>query len=281
MPINVLCIKWGTRYGSEYVNRLYQGVSRHLQRPFRFVCLTDNTQGIERGIETHPLPITPFDENAFDARRGGETWRKIGLFQPGLANLTGDTLFLDLDLVITGPMDDLFDYQPGKFCIIHDWLEKRRGWIPGRNGNVGNTSVFRFNLAQHAKVYHHFAQQQREVLNQFRIEQQYVSHALADCTAFWPDQWIRSFKRHCLPMFPLNLIREPTEPKGCRILVFHGRPFPDQAIDGYRAGPFRSSRPQLGCVSTGSAPQPRPKKPPNNSGRAQALRCYKTRCMND
>ena len=35
-------------------------------------------------------------------------------------------------------------------------------------------------------------------------------------------------------MFPLNLLCTPKAPRGCRILVFHGRPDPDEAIRGYR-----------------------------------------------
>jgi hypothetical protein len=187
--------------------------------------------------------VTPFDEKAFDARRGGETWRKVGLFQPGLANLQGDILFLDLDLVISGSLDSFFDYQPGKFCVIHDWLEKRRAWLPGRDGRVGNTSVFRYNLQQHDRVYHHFATSQREVFEKFRIEQQYVSDSLKEGMEFWPSEWVQSFKRSCRPIFPLNLVREPRPPRSCRILVFHGRPHPHQAIAGYSGGLFRSSRP--------------------------------------
>jgi hypothetical protein len=29
---NVICMKWGTKYGPEYVNRLYAMVRRHLTR---------------------------------------------------------------------------------------------------------------------------------------------------------------------------------------------------------------------------------------------------------
>src|SRR6056297_3644517 len=104
MPVNVVCIKWGTKYGAGYVNQLYRGVRQYLSRPFRFVCLTDDGEGIDESVEVHPLPVTPFDEASFDARKGGETWRKVGLFQPGLAHLQGDTLFLDLDIVLTGPL---------------------------------------------------------------------------------------------------------------------------------------------------------------------------------
>ena len=34
--VNILTLKWGTLYSSEYVNRLYRGVKAHLSRPFRF-----------------------------------------------------------------------------------------------------------------------------------------------------------------------------------------------------------------------------------------------------
>jgi hypothetical protein len=127
--------------------------------------------------------------------------------------------------------------------VIQDWLEKRRAWLPGRDGKVGNTSVFRFNLADHDKVYTTFASDQRAALDAFRIEQQFVSHVLRDCTEFWPETWVQSFKRSCRPVFPMNLFKAPAEPVGCRVLVFHGRPFPDQAITGYDGGLFHSTRP--------------------------------------
>ena len=45
--VNVLCIKWGSKYGPDYVNRLHNMVRRHLHRPFRFVCLCDDRAGID------------------------------------------------------------------------------------------------------------------------------------------------------------------------------------------------------------------------------------------
>ena len=242
-PVNVLCIKWGTKYGPEYVNRLYTGVAKHLRRPFRFVCLTDRAEGIDPAVETASLPQTPFDEAAFDSRRGGETWRKVGLFQPGLADLTGDTLFLDLDIVITGEMDAFFDHAPGKFCVIQDWLEKKRAWMPGRDGRVGNTSVFRFNPAAHNRVYTRFERAAESILDRFRIEQQYVSDALSDELSFWPESWVCSFKRHCRPVFPMNHVVAPERPANMRILVFHGYPLPQQAIDGYDGGLLKKTKP--------------------------------------
>ena len=56
MPVNVITIKWGDRYGPHYVNRLYAGVQRNLNAAFRFVCFTDNPQGIRPEVEVYPLP---------------------------------------------------------------------------------------------------------------------------------------------------------------------------------------------------------------------------------
>jgi len=243
MTVNILCIKWGTKYGCEYVNRLFHGVRRQLSREFRFVCLTEIPDGIDSGVEIHPLPVTPFDEAAFDAKKGGETWRKVGLFQPGLADLDGDTLFLDLDIVLTGSLDDFFDYEPGRFCVIHDWLEKKRAWMPGRDGRVGNTSVFRFHPERHSWLYEDFRDRQSEILQAYRIEQQYVTRTLSEDLAFWPSEWVCSFKRSCRPMFPLNLMRPPHQPEDMRILAFHGYPLPEQAIAGYSAGMLKSTLP--------------------------------------
>ena len=36
-PYSVLCMKWGDRYGSEYVNRLFAMVARNLTLPHRFI----------------------------------------------------------------------------------------------------------------------------------------------------------------------------------------------------------------------------------------------------
>ncbi|MBN8763515.1 MAG: hypothetical protein J0I63_09885, partial [Thiobacillus sp.] len=57
--VNVLCLKWGTRYGAHYVNRLYRGVGRNLSRPFRFFCCTEDASGLDAGVEIIPFPGNP------------------------------------------------------------------------------------------------------------------------------------------------------------------------------------------------------------------------------
>jgi len=50
MQRHILCMKWGTKYGPEYVNRHYAMVRRHLTGDFNFVCLTDDAQGVRAEV---------------------------------------------------------------------------------------------------------------------------------------------------------------------------------------------------------------------------------------
>ena len=59
--VNVLCMKWGTKYPADYVNTLYSMVARNLSREFRFVCLTEDATGLDPKIEAFPLPQIKLD----------------------------------------------------------------------------------------------------------------------------------------------------------------------------------------------------------------------------
>ena len=54
---NIICMKWGTKFGASYVNRLYDMVERNTTVPHRFVCFTDDANGLNPNIETRPLPF--------------------------------------------------------------------------------------------------------------------------------------------------------------------------------------------------------------------------------
>lgn len=236
-PVNVICMKYFTRYGPHYVNRLHRAVQRHLSHPFRFVCFTEDPAGIDPGIETPPLPPLQVPKEFYPS-----AWLKLAFFQNGLAELQGPTLFLDLDLVILGSLDDFFDYEPDRICIIHNWIEFHKTIFRPRP-DIGNSSVFRFNAGASQFVLDSFNRETLHALHDFPTEQAYLTKAMGDQRAWWPEEWVRSFKRNCLPPFPLNLLQTPRVPRGTRIVAFHGRPDPDEALVGYKGKLHKSSRP--------------------------------------
>jgi hypothetical protein len=106
--LTVACVKWGTRYGPEYVNVLHDMVERHLTVPHRFTCFTDDPAGVD--CETRPI--------AADM----PTWYgKLTLFGHPVP---GRVLYFDLDVVIVGNIDGFAEYD-GRFCLLkafnRDW----------------------------------------------------------------------------------------------------------------------------------------------------------------
>ena len=43
----MICLKWGDRYGSDYVNKLYRGILRNTKYQVDFICYTENEEGID------------------------------------------------------------------------------------------------------------------------------------------------------------------------------------------------------------------------------------------
>ncbi|MFU8863385.1 MAG: glycosyl transferase [Rhodobacterales bacterium] len=224
-PVNIICVKWGTKYGPDYVNKLNSMVARNMTRPYRFVCLTDDPSGIDPQIETHPLPAIGIP--AFDAATGWTRlhgWLKVTVFAAPLYDLTGPTLFLDVDIVITGPLDPFFD-PPGEFIVIKEW-DKR--------DETGNTSVFRFTAGAHGDLIAHLAQSLASAQSDYRNEQEFVTSYFSrqGKMSYWPAAWCVSFKRHCMHRGLMGFFKTARIPEGSKVVVFHGKPNPPEAIIG-------------------------------------------------
>ncbi|MFN4105296.1 MAG: glycosyltransferase [Acinetobacter johnsonii] len=216
----VLCMKWGTKYGAEYVNRLYNMVKRHTTVDFKMVCLTDRTEGIDPAVQCFPIPPLALPEGS--PERG---WNKLSTFEPDLYGLQGNALFLDLDVVIVDNIDSFFTH-PGDFLIIHDW---KRPWRI-----TGNSSVYRFKLGAFPGLMPYFREHFDEIRQKFRNEQAYLSWYVDQekKLSYWPDSWCKSYKYHCLQKIPLAYFKPPVKPEGVKVIIFHGEINPPDAING-------------------------------------------------
>jgi hypothetical protein len=215
-------MKWGQRYGADYVNRLYRMVAKNLHGPFRFVCITDDPAGVDPAVICKPLP--PLNETLPDHLKN-KPWLKLLVWERPLFDITGPVLFLDLDIVITGPLDDFFTYEPTcHFIAIENWTE------PGKN--TANTSIFRFTAGSHPEILSTFKADMWGTYLKYKIEQRYISRTI-DEQKFWPTAWCRSFKEELLPPLPWRWWQAPKLPADARIVVFHGKPDPDEAMRGH------------------------------------------------
>jgi hypothetical protein len=218
--VNIICMKWGDKYGAEYVNKLYAMVKRNITIPFQFVCFTENSEGINPDVAIYPLPSLGLPEDI--PERG---WLKLATFKKPLEDLTGTALFLDLDVVIVDNIDAFFEFD-AEFALCFDQKKKAQF--------IGNSSVYRFEIGKHSEVLEFFNENFDFIKKQHRNEQAYLSYQMNAKKAlkFWPKEWTPSFKYHCIPSFPQNFWRSPYVPDGAKIILFHGKPEPYEAVKG-------------------------------------------------
>jgi hypothetical protein len=99
---------------------------------------------------------------------------------------------------------------------------------------IGNTSVFRFNVGKYPFIYDGFIKDpDRMFREEFRIEQEYISARIgAGEQVYWPPAWCRSFKEELIPAWPVRFWKPTPLPADARVIVFHGKPDPDEAMEG-------------------------------------------------
>ncbi len=107
-------------YGPATVNTLRRMVARWYPDPHRFLCVTDDTQGIDADVEIVP----PWNDFASvpnpSGNRNPSCYRRLRAFAPDIASTFGERFVsMDLDLVITGDLRPLL-HRPEDFVIYGD-----------------------------------------------------------------------------------------------------------------------------------------------------------------
>jgi hypothetical protein len=120
--LSVVCVDVGEPCGyldrgRQYVDALYHAVRRHLSVPHRFVCFTDNMP--RYGLHPYHVRLVPSADRFVPSARG--YMNKLALFRPGVFAEGERVLYLDLDTVITGSLDDIASYD-GEFAMLQDLM---------------------------------------------------------------------------------------------------------------------------------------------------------------
>lgn len=212
-------MKWGDRYGADYVNRLYGMIRRNTTGDLRLCCLTDDREGIRPEVDCFDCPTIDIPE-PFNNRG----WRKVNLFGPSVADYTGEVLYVDLDVVITGSLDGFFEHLPGEpYVVMENPTQQGQG--------IGNTSVYRFVVGSNTKVLNKLLANPEAELAAYRNSQTFISRTIGELS-YWPKTWCRSFKVDCLPPMPARWWKTPVLPDDTRVVIFTGKPDPDEAAVG-------------------------------------------------
>ncbi len=220
MDKTVICMKWGTMYGPEYVNVMYCMLRRNITGDFRLVCFTDDQTGVRAEVECLPLPELGCDV----PKEAPGKWPKQALWGKDLGGLEGVVLFIDLDSVIVDSLDPYFDYGDEDDVITaRNWTKP---WL-----RMSQTSVFRFKVGAHTYMLDQL-RDDPQLMVKYRFEQNYVSANIRGGVKFWPSGWTKHFGLHSMGIWPLRYMRRPKQPRGARIITFPGSPKPPDAALG-------------------------------------------------
>jgi hypothetical protein len=183
-------------FGVEYVERLHAMARRAIGRPFRFVCLTDRPGELPAGVEpiviSHPKGLKGW-------------WAKVQLFNPAYFE-RGRVLYLDLDVLLVGALDDVIDY-PAAFA-----LAPHAGTFEGKDGLAVvkrfNSSVMVWDVAWPLEV---FTRWTPAVAERLWGDQDWIGELLPDAHAM-PAVWFPRLSQ-CLRVSPMPAGQPLAEPR--------------------------------------------------------------------
>jgi hypothetical protein len=180
-------------------------VQRHLHQRYDFLCLTDDATGLDPGIATAKL----------DSLLHG-WWHKLTLFRPDPYGIKGRILFIDLDSVIVGNLDELADYAPDEpLTICRDFM-----------AGIYNSSVFRLDSGALPFIWERFAENPAQVMQTLHGDQEFIS--IQTRAELFPPGWCVSYR----------LQAQDRVPPDARVICFHGEPKP-HACGGWVKGKWR------------------------------------------
>lgn len=200
---------WGDKYTPADVGKLKRGLDRHLKQPFRFMCMTERERD-----------WVPFDGTERHAIKDPELlaykgcFARLRMFDYGWQQnrqIDDRLVCLDLDVVITGDLDQLFD-RPESFVIL--------AGANSVNPCPYNGSVMMLRPGVHGYVWSTFSIQEAQQLPyyQFPDDQGWLAKKIP-MAATWNAgrrSGIYGFKKPGWPPGQLAL------PKQARMVVFPG-----------------------------------------------------------
>jgi len=194
---NVVCLKWGTKFSPEYVNRLFYGVRRNTTVDFKFHCFTEDAEGLNPEIQIHPLPHTDIEG----------WWQKLYLFSDEI-DIEGRMLFIDLDTLITRNIDHYVTHNKG-FTVMQDIWQK---------GNNVGSAVMSFEVGKHKHIWESFKRDPQGAIKSLHPhgDQKWIQKHQPE-RLYWQvmyPQQIVSFKSECRRGLPAT----------AHIVCYHGKP---------------------------------------------------------
>ena len=214
--ISIVCFKWRPRFGyrstypPEVVNTLRRMVARQYSKPHRFICVTDDGEGLDPEVEVVPL----WDDHAEvpnpSFNTGPSCYRRLKVFARDMGGVLGERFCcMDLDVVITRSLDPILDRAEDFIA----WQNPDPRWPL-------NGSMFMLTAGARPEVWESFDPKTSPAISHGAgcrgSDQGWMSYVLGKNAATWTkDDGIFSYRDH--------IARNKNKlPHAARMVFFHG-----------------------------------------------------------
>ncbi len=226
-PLDCACVIHGDGYSWDYVDRLYNMLTRNLSCEVRLHVYTEEHRHVPAPMIKHVLE----NWNIQGPRRSW--WYKMQLFNP--QHHAGPLLYFDLDLLIIKNIDWIAQLPLDTFWSVRDF---KHLWRP-TTYDV-NSSIMWWDTTQYDWLWKHFRKENiAKILSQYHGDQNFINdHIPHHQRRCFDTARVKSWRWQCLDGgydFAKKRYRKPQD--GTRvdnhtdIVVFHGQPKPGDLQD--------------------------------------------------
>jgi len=225
--IDCACVIHSTGYDWEYVEKLYNMLTRMLPQGIRFHVYTEH----DRSVPPHMIKHVLDDWGVSGPKKSW--WYKMQLFNP--EHFKGNLLYFDLDVVIIRDLTWLVEQSTDYFWTIRDFR-----YLQNYRMSTINSSVMWFNVEKFSWIWDKFLQGNiTDTMKQFPGDQDYINQVLdINQRRFFEDRYFESYRWQCQDggydfqkrahRYPKSGMRVGTDTS---VVVFHGKPKPHEVSD--------------------------------------------------
>ncbi len=201
------------QFTADAVNVWADMIRRNLSMPHRIACVTDHPEGIDSRVEII-APPRDFENVRIPTwnEKKPQCLRRLSMFRPDAAEIFGDRFIsMDLDCVVTGPLDPLFSGGED-FRMMEGTAPRLRPY---------NGSMLMMTAGARPQVYTEFTPERATLAGKHFLgsDQAWIGFCLGWGEKVWTARdgavWFS-------PRYSFDL------PKGCRVMFFPGAPKPWQ-----------------------------------------------------
>jgi len=197
--VNFYCLKWGNKYGDEYVLRLFNSIKKYCQAPFTFTCISDK-RFEHSEIKYESLHGYLFKGSSiFTAEKIELMFRKI----------SGNNVILDLDILIHDDITELVTCKIDKPTFI--WTHWTPKWhtnnIPTKTACFVNSSFVRWEGLSAMPIFNHLVSNVSEMIKEYDSCDKYLyyeHHLPNNSLDFWPNRYFYNYNEKGEWQYKLN-----------------------------------------------------------------------------